>query len=212
VVAVSTLVSEHGTFRRSTLVGTFWGLGHALALLAAGGAVLALKLTVSPELGRWLEGGVAVMLVLLGVRALRQALLGRRLHAHRHRHDDREHLHLHVHRTEEMRGHDHQHGFAFGWRPFLVGIVHGLAGSAGLTLLVLATAPSALAGLAYVAMLGFGSVAGMLALTGLLSLPLALFTRRYARLHFHFQFLAGAASVAFGLWLLGLEVMAENLP
>lgn len=203
VVAVSAIVSEQGSLRRSSLVGTFWGLGHALSLLAAGGALLALKLSVPARAAIWLEGAVGAMLVLLGVSTLRAALHGWRLHAHRHAHDGREHVHLHAHRPGAEAAHHHAHPLGFGLRPFMVGVVHGLAGSAGAALLALGAAPSARAGLAYMGMLGLGSVAGMVGLSSLLSLPLALLSKRYTRLHLRFQLLAGACSLALGLWLFG---------
>src|SRR5919199_1932932 len=119
VVAVSTIVSEHRSLRKSSLVGTFWGLGHTASLLAAAVAVIVLKLRVPALLAPWLEFAVALMLVLLGARALGRALRGWRLHAHMHTHDGRRHVHLHLHRPGEGEAHAHRHLLGLGARPFL---------------------------------------------------------------------------------------------
>jgi high-affinity nickel-transport protein len=86
-------------------------------------------------------------------------------------------------------------------RPFLVGLLHGLAGSAALTLVVLASLPSLAAGVLYVLVFGVGSTAGMLLLSGLIGLPFALAPSRWARFHLGAQSVAGAASLGLGLWL-----------
>jgi ABC-type nickel/cobalt efflux system permease component RcnA len=201
VVAVTTLASQKIGLRRTSLVGAFWGLGHALSLGAVGGVILALRLTVPPAAGHALEAVVAVMLVVLGTLALRRALRWR-LHAHPHQHDGTTHVHFHAHHRETPQEHGHPHPFQGGLRPFLVGLVHGLAGSAGLALLALTAAPTLAAGLAYLAIFGVGSIAGMLLLSTLLSVPLAYVEGRYATLHRAVQLAAGAVSVAFGLFVL----------
>jgi len=201
VVAVTALATQKKGWRRTSLVGAFWGMGHALSLGVVGGAVLALRLEVPPSVADALEAAVAVMLVGLGAVAVRRALRWR-LHAHPHAHDGSVHVHFHAHPRGAEEAHQHAHALRDGLRPFLVGLVHGLAGSAGLALLALGAAPSLSAGLAYILMLGLGSIAGMLILSGLLSLPLAYLEARYAAFHRGVQLAAGAASVAFGLWLL----------
>jgi len=201
VMAVTTLASDRIGWRRSSAVGAFWGLGHALSLAVVGGAILALRLSVPREVGDALEAVVALMLVGLGAAAVRRALRWR-LHAHPHEHDGSVHVHFHAHRADAPEGHRHPHPLRGGLRPFLVGLVHGLAGSAGLALLALGAAPSFAAGFAYIVMLGLGSMAGMLILSGLMSLPLAYLEARYAAFHRGVQLVAGAASVAFGLYLL----------
>ncbi|HEY8148288.1 MAG TPA: urease accessory protein UreH [Vicinamibacteria bacterium] len=201
VVAVTTLASQKIGLRRTSLVGAFWGLGHALALGVAGGVILALRLTVPPATRHALEALVAVMLVVLGTLALRRALRWK-LHAHPHQHDGTTHVHFHAHRRQETQVHRHAHPLQGGLRPFLVGLVHGLAGSAGLALLALTAAPTLGAGLVYLAIFGLGSIAGMLLLSALMSVPLSYVEARYAALHRAVQVAAGAVSVAFGLYLL----------
>ena len=206
VVAVTTLASQKVGLRRTSLVGAFWGLGHALSLGVAGGVILALRLTVPPAASHALEALVAVMLVVLGTLALRRALRWK-LHAHPHQHDGTTHVHFHAHRRQEIQVHRHPHPLHGGLRPFLVGLVHGLAGSAGLALLALTAAPTLGAGLVYLAIFGLGSIAGMLLLSALMSVPLAYVEARYAALHRAVQVAAGAVSVAFGLYLLWEHVV-----
>jgi ABC-type nickel/cobalt efflux system permease component RcnA len=212
VVAVTTLASQKAGVARTSLVGAFWGLGHATSLGLAGGAILALRLSVPSAVSDALESVVAVMLVILGVLALRRALRFS-LHAHPHAHDGATHVHFHAHRPEEARGlapvadharsgHDHPHPLRGGLRPYLVGTVHGLAGSAALALLALGAAPTLGVGLAYLVVFAVGSIAGMLLLSALMSLPLVYVEARYARVHRAVQVAAGLASVAFGLYLL----------
>ena len=201
LVAVSTIVGEHRSLKKSSLVGTFWGLGHTASLLVAAVAVIVLKLRVPETLAPWLEFAVALMLVLLGARALRKALRGRRLHAHMHTHDGRRHIHLHLHRPGEEHAHTHRHLLGVGARPFLVGMVHGMAGSAALMLLVLATIPSAVAGLIYVGVFGLGSVGGMVVMSGLMSLPFVLSAKRFGAAGGWLQLATGLLSFCFGLLL-----------
>jgi ABC-type nickel/cobalt efflux system permease component RcnA len=216
VAAVSTIVSEQRGLRGSALVGGFWGLGHALALLLAGGALLAWRLQVTERVAALLEAGVAVMLVLLGILAIRRAARGLRLHAHKHTHDGREHVHIHAHHEADAHAKDahaegsHRHGHALGvgLRPLVVGMVHGLAGGAAPALLVMGAAPSFIAGLAYLAALAAGSALGMVLLSALMSLPLHLLAARYQLLQLRVQLLAGACSLAIGLLLFGRHVWA----
>src|SRR5437660_8754852 len=171
IAAVSTIVSESRSVRRSSLIGTFWGLGHTMSLLIAGVLVIALKVRISDRVALWMEFAVALMLILLGLKAMLKPLRGWRIHVHQHVHDGGSHSHVHLHRPSEEHAHKHRHLIRSGARPFLVGMVHGMAGSAALMILVLATIPSALAGLIYIAVFGIGSVGGILIMGSLISLP-----------------------------------------
>src|SRR3989442_864856 len=174
IAAVSTIVSESKSMRRSSLVGTFWGLGHTVSLLVAGIFVIVLKFEISPRLASWIEVVVALMLILLGGRSLLKSVRGFKVHVHQHSHDGTEHVHVHIHRPGEQHKHRHRHLIKLGTRPFLIGLVHGMAGSGALTILVLATIPSALAGLVYMAVFGLGSIGGMFLMSALISVPFVL--------------------------------------
>jgi ABC-type nickel/cobalt efflux system permease component RcnA len=205
VAAVSTLVSEQRSVAGSCLLGTFWGIGHTTALLVAGLAVIGLKLTITPALEQGLEALVALVLILLGGQVLLRGLTPVSLHRHAHTHDgfSHSHTHLHVGRDEPHR---HLHLFRMGRRSFFVGLVHGLAGSAALMLIVLATIPSLPGQLLYILFFGAGSTAGMLALSGLIGVPFALMAGRSAVANVVIQTLAGAATLGLGVALL-LEFM-----
>ena len=200
VAAVSTIVSESKSVRRSSLIGTFWGLGHTIALLLVGIFVIALKFQISPRLALWMEFIVALMLILLGSRALLKSLRDYKVHVHRHTHDGTEHIHVHLHRPGEHR-HGHRHLIKVGARPFFIGLVHGMAGSGALTILVLATIPSALVGLVYVAVFGLGSMGGMFLMSAVISLPFVLTGNRFRVFSQALQIMVGLFSLSFGLFL-----------
>jgi ABC-type nickel/cobalt efflux system permease component RcnA len=210
VVAVSSIVSEHRSLWRSALVGGLWGAGHTFSLVLVGLVVLVFKVTIPPRVGNWLEFGVALMIIALGVMALARVLRKRAdVHLHRHAHDGASHVHVHFHEqgTEHATGKvgptrsSHSHAIArMGFKPLLVGAMHGLAGSAALTLLVLTRIQSVSLGLLYLALFGLGSTFGMLLMSGLIGLPFALSSRRLSSFNYGLQTVAGSLSVAFGFW------------
>ena len=201
MVAVSTIVSESRSVRRSSLIGTFWGLGHTLSLLCASVVVIALKVRIPDRIALWMEFAVALMLIFLGLRTTMKSLRGWKLHRHCHTHDGNTHTHLHLHRERDELAHHHRHLIRSGARPFFVGMVHGMAGSAALTLLVLATIPSAVAGLIYIAVFGLGSVGGMLIMSSLISLPFVFAQKSFRLLGEAMQLIVGLSSVAFGVFM-----------
>jgi len=201
IAAVSTIVSERKSLWSSSLVGVFWGIGHTLSLFVAGVAVIFLHFEMGERLAQMLELGVAVMLIALGVNSLHKIIRGARLHVHVHEHGGRRHVHPHIHESEtehELHGH---HRLRFGARPLLVGIVHGLAGSAAVMLLVLSTIPSPALGIAYIGVFGVGTIGGMLTMSLLMGLPTQLTATRYARAHLAVRGLAGCFSLGLGLFM-----------
>jgi hypothetical protein len=200
VAAVSTFVAEHRTVGRSCLLGAFWGAGHALALGVAGMAMIVFRVTLSPAIERMLETAVALLLIGLGVRALLRAA-PITLHRHRHLHGTGVHTHVHLH-VGRASDHEHVHLGDVGRRPFVVGIVHGLAGSGAIVLLVLATVRSPLVALLYIVVFGLGATVGMLAMSGLVAVPLALTARRSRMARTIVSAATGIVSVAVGLALL----------
>ena len=223
VVAVSTIVSEHRNVLRSALVGGLWGAGHTASLVVVGVLVLVFRVNVPLPLANWLEFAVALMIIALGVMAVTRVLrrgfgIHVHRHPHRHSHDGQSHVHIHFHErggTEHPGAGAHQtslsshlsHSHAIsrlGFKPFVVGAVHGLAGSAALTLLVLTQIQSVWLGLLYLAVFGVGSTLGMLLMSGLIGLPFvlsgALSGHRLTRINYALQTGAGGLSIAFGLW------------
>jgi hypothetical protein len=208
LAAVSTLVSERKSLLSSTLIGGWWGLGHTISLLAAGVAVILLQVQISPRLEQSLEFCVALMLIGLGANVLYKLYQGGSLHTHVHTHGGHTHIHPHVHEhnpkpaappvaTEPPTHHD----FRLGARPLLIGMVHGLAGSAGLFLLGVAAIQSVSGKFMYIAVFGAGSIGGMMLMSSLLSLPAYLAARHFWRAYSAIRLLAGCFSFGFGLWL-----------
>ena len=204
VVAVSTIVSQQRNVWRSTLVGAMWGAGHTASLLIAGAIVLSLRIAIPEQVSKWFEFGVALMIIGLGAAALWAALFKRRdVHVHEHSHDGVSHVHIHFHesQTRHQAARQHSHAIsAVGIKPVLIGAVHGLAGSAALTLLVLTQIDSAWMGFFYLAIFGLGSIVGMILMSGLIGLPFALTATTVGRVHRHLQTTAAGLSLAFGLW------------
>ena len=207
LIAVSTIVSEQKNFKWASLIGAFWGLGHTTTLFIVGLLVIGLRVTIPPRLGSGLELLVALMLVILGVNVLRNSFGAERVHLHTHSHNPETHTHFHVHENPKQ-DHGHGHPFKAMRRPFIVGMVHGLAGSAALMLLVLSTIESPLGGLLYIVIFGLGSVGGMLLLSGIISLPFILTAQRFSLMNRWIRVIAGVASVGFGLFL-GWEIGSE---
>jgi high-affinity nickel-transport protein len=219
VIAVATIVARTRRFGAGALVGTFWGVGHSVTMTAVGLAVVVFNVTVTPRVALSLELTAALMLILLGalrivwvfhdsdpvpVTHLGEAHAhapGPALHSHPHAHGDAVHRHPHVHPPARLLRALQTVGPAQALRSTLVGLVHGLAGSAAVALLVLSTIRSTMGAVGYLVLFGFGTILGMTAITGLLSLP---FTIRGPRIERGRQALAlatGALSLAFGLYL-----------
>lgn len=208
VAAVSCIASRERSFRRIVRHGAVWGVGHTLTLiLFAGGAIL-LGAGLPDSFALALEGLVGLMLAGLGGHVLFR-LMREKVHFHRHRHQDgTEHFHAHRHGTETGnhaagQAHDHEHPSGLPWRSLLVGMTHGMAGSAALLVLAAAGLQSPAEGLAYVALFGIGSIAGMALLSALMAVPLAWSARTLTWAHRGLQGVAGGATLIFGLWIAG---------
>lgn len=196
IVAVSTIAAGNRSLKRSCAVGFCWGVGHTAVLLVAGLAVLGFHLAIPHDTARLFEAGVGVMLIGLGL-SVGWTLLRERLHVHAHTHEDGT-GHLHVHSHLEGHGHAHLHRYRLEYKSLAVGMVHGLAGSAALLLLVLSTVRSLTDGMLYILVFGAGSIAGMVLLGAVLSLPFAVTPARLVRTHLALRALAGLASVSLG--------------
>lgn len=192
VVAVTTLVSRRQSTRAALSLGALWGVGHGLTLLLVGGAIILLGIVVPPRLGLALELSVAVMLIALGALNLRAASREARArsaaHAHGHGGRDVAGAGAHVVPTRKVRS-------------FVIGVVHGLAGSAAVALLVLSTIRDAALSFLYLGLFGAGTVAGMMMFTTALAFPIAAAARRFGTIERWLGSVTGALSMAFGLFL-----------
>lgn len=210
VAAVSSLACHARSAGRMVRHGVVWGLGHALTLAAVAGLALATGLALDARLATWLEGAVGAVLVLLGVHVLYR-LVRDRVHFHMHRHDGGTvHLHAHSHAGAPAHAHgfqhDHDHPRGLPLRTLVVGMVHGLAGSAALLVLAAAAIRDPLTGLLYVALFGLGSIAGMAVLSALIAVPLAWTARALTAANRLLQGAIGAATAGLGLVVLSRAI------
>jgi len=184
------------------MIGAMWGLGHTVSLMAAGVVVIFLHFEISKHAERILEFCVGIMLVVLGINTLRKLARGMYVHVHVHEHGDHLHAHPHIHEhSEHVEPHTH-HGLRLSARPLLIGIVHGFAGSAAITLLVLTTISSPAVGLLYIAVFGIGSIGGMMVMSTLMALPARFAPARYARANLALRCVTGLFSLSFGIFMI----------
>jgi high-affinity nickel permease len=197
VAAVSTIASEQRSLLGSSLVGALWGIGHTISLLAAAALIVLLHIEISDRVSLGLEFMVGLMLIILGVNALRKLLRGGHLHIHVHQHGGRQHVHPHIHDGRQLDGRSH-HGLKLQRRPLIIGMIHGLAGSGALMLLVLSTIRQPVVGLFYVLIFGVGSTGGMMLMSALVGLPAKLTAQRFSRANAILRAGSGAFSIVLG--------------
>ena len=199
LAALSTVLAERPTVQASTAIGLFWGLGHTLMLLCVGTVLLGLNLTIPESLSSVFEFGVGVMLVVLGV-SLARRIYRERWHLHVHEHEGRAHVHVHSHRVQA--DHAHGHWYQGSLRPLLIGMAHGLAGSAALMLIVLSTVTGIGQGIGYIVVFGVGSILGMVGVGAVLSVPVIYSATVGPRAYYVVQGLACVASIGLGVLMM----------
>lgn len=203
LAAVASLATRSRSVLDTAYQGAAWGIGHTLTLFAFGGAVLLADALVPEEVASALELGVGFMLILLGADVLRRVILDR-VHFHAHRHGVTEHFHAHSHRGDgdhDSDPHRHSHRAKLPLRALLVGMMHGMAGSAALILLALQTVTSPWQGLLYIAIFGFGSVVGMAIVGAVISLPLRYSSRGLTWAHNSLKSLIGLFTIGLGSYI-----------
>jgi high-affinity nickel permease len=208
LVAVSTVLAERPSWRASSLVGFSWGVGHTAVLLLVGAIVLILRVPIPNPVATAAETLVGLMLVVLG-GVLGLKLIRDRWHVHHHDHGGMRHVHFHSH--SHSAGHAHRHWWRESLRPLCIGMAHGLAGSAALLLLVVASAGSVIEGLIYIAVFGCGSILGMMLVGLALSLPIVWSLRFGRPLFLAVQGMASVGSITLGCWIVYRILVAEPL-
>jgi ABC-type nickel/cobalt efflux system permease component RcnA len=225
VIAVTTIVSNQRNSMRAALIGAFWGVGHTLTILVVGTAIILFNLVIPVRVGLSMELSVAVMLIILGLwnvagflRSLpagstHTADVEKVIHSHPHNHGDYIHNHAHAHLAE---GHSHSldntpvawMDGAFGkvgvyqyLRPFVIGVVHGLAGSAAVALLVLTTIRNVHWAVAYLLIFGVGTIAGMMLITMSLATAFRLVGNTRQTFSRRLALASGLLSLGFGLFV-----------
>jgi len=159
LAAVATLMTGERSSAKAAWLGACWGLGHTLTLLTAGTVLVVMRVDMPVFASEMFELGVILLLLGFGLRAIYQAYAGPAGPTH---------THANGRSSEPLRRRR-----TLARRPLVVGAVHGLAGSGALTALVVATLPSTLTRLSYLALFGIGSTLGMAVLSGLLGWPMA---------------------------------------
>lgn len=204
LAAVASLATRSRSLRQTLRLGATWGVGHTLALFLFGSVVLWMDTVMPEELARGLEFAVGIMLVILGADVLLR-LRRKRIHFHLHRHaDGAVHFHAHSHPNEERHDpadHHHEHPHGLTLRALLVGLVHGMAGSAALILLTLEAIDDPWQGMLYILIFGAGSILGMAILSAVIALPLALTGRHLTRLHHILHAVVGLFTMGSGAWI-----------
>ena len=207
LAAVSAIVGDRKSIWSSSIVGGLWGIGHTLSLFGAGVVIILLKsaeITTLERYERYLEGAVGVMLLALGLNVLRKLFTAEKLHAHEHLHEGHSHTHIHIHGSDEAPATHH----AFSPRSVVVGMVHGLAGSAGLMLLILPSIESSALAMAFIVIFGVGSIGGMIVMSFLMGLPLHLTAGRFAMMNKGIRVAAGLFSFGLGMLIVYEKLMA----
>jgi sulfite exporter TauE/SafE len=201
VAAVSSLATRAGSVSETIRQGAAWGVGHTVTLFLIGSFVILADSLVPTRVATTLEFLVGLMLVALGLDVIRR-LVRERVHFHLHRHGDGiTHFHAHSHAGEtdhDPDRHIHHHPERLPLRALLVGLMHGMAGSAALILLTLQTVSSPWTGLLYIALFGLGSILGMAALSAVIAVPLRYSARSVTWLHGGLQAVVGVATIVIG--------------
>src|SRR6266478_2837132 len=225
VIAVTTIVTNQRNSMRAALIGAFWGIGHTLTIFVVGAGIILFNLVIPVRVGLSMELSVAVMLIILGLlnvagfmRSMPAGLIhtpdGKTVvHSHPHSHGDYTHDHPHVHQTE---GHLHPtDDVPVAWmdrvfgtvsvyqylRPFVVGVVHGLAGSAAVALLVLTTVRSVQWAIAYLLVFGVGTIAGMMLITMSIASAFTIVGTGRKKFSHRLALASGLLSLSFGLFV-----------
>jgi len=176
VVAVAAITARTRRVFPATLIGIVWGFGHTITLFAVGAGIILFNWVVPPRIGLAMEFAVALALVTVGLLNLRP-------------------------REERPSELDREPGRPPAGRAFFVGLVHGLAGSAAVALLVLATVRDPRWACLYLLVFGLGTLLGMAIITTGFALPLAMATNRWGGMERLIRLSTGALSLLFGVWL-----------
>lgn len=200
LVAVSTMVAEERRLWPAARLGLWWGAGHLLPISAVGLPLVALHLHLPQVWEHGVDLGVGVLLVSLGLRTLWN-LRRQRVHLHVHEHDGSVHPHFHSHSHGPGHAHIHPTPAGRGRLSFLIGVVHGLAGSGAAAVLAMTAAPSLAAAVGHLLAFGIGTWAGMFFATLCIAAPTLAATTRWEQGYSLARALAGLASVAVGLWM-----------
>jgi high-affinity nickel-transport protein len=224
VIAVTTIVSNQRNSMRAAMIGAFWGVGHTLTIFVVGAGIILFNLVIPVRVGLSMELSVAVMLIILGVWNVAGFLRAvpvpgvpvaaeKVVHTHSHSHGEFVHNHPHTHAHEsqsDSRDHvpvdwmDRVFGRVSAYqyvRPLVVGIVHGLAGSAAVALLVLTTIRNVHWAVAYLLIFGVGTIAGMMLITMSIASAFTMMGKGRQKFSRRLALASGLLSLGFGIFV-----------
>ncbi len=205
LAAVSTLATRQGSLLQACRLGLAWALGHTASVGVVVLAIMAGGLHLPARFSPATDLLVALLLIALGGSVLLRYVRGR-WHLHVHTHDSGPHLHLHSHAHGAAHAHAHPQGDAR--RSLGFGLLHGLAGSAAILVLLVAAAPTRTAQLAYFLAFAAGTMLGMLLVSFSLASVVRLASGRGARWATALHLGSAVTSVVVGVLLAG-KVAAE---
>ena len=186
VVAIGTITARQKSVKSSMAVGGLWGIGHSAMVTVVGILIIFLHLNIPARVGTMLEFMVGMMLVILGVINIFQTIRLPTVHRHEHSHGGKTHTHTHFHLI----------------RPFVVGSVHGLAGSAAIALLILATINNSIYAIYYLLIFNLGVIVGMMIVTTLIGASLVYVKNKINDLNKYFVLGSGIISFIFGIYVM----------
>jgi cytochrome c biogenesis protein CcdA len=195
VVAVSALLCNNTSLRKSIVSATAWGAGHSVILFLVGLLVLILRVAIPESFVTLFEFAGGVLLVILGILVVKP-LIAERIHTHQHGNRENTHTHMHVHLTDSSKGHTHLH------RSAITGVLQGLEGSAALMLVTLTTVSSAELGLVFILVFGAGVILGMVGIACLISSLLAYTISHLEKVHKAIKAATGSVSIVFGVFII----------
>ncbi|MDC3417755.1 sulfite exporter TauE/SafE family protein [Aquibacillus salsiterrae] len=205
VVAVSTIASQSKKLSKASLAGVFWGIGHTTTLFIVGFVLIMMKGQITDTWALSLEFVVGIMMVYLGLTNI-TSIRKEKVHAHTHYHDGKVHSHFYSDKNKES--HDYKH--VSYRKSLIIGLIHGLAGSAAMVLLTIASVDTLWQGAIYLIIYGVGTMFGMFLVTSFISIPFVLSVKKVKINHFIIR-LAGVASLAYGLVIMYNIGITEEL-
>ncbi len=210
IVAVTTIISRQKKgIASNALVGILWGIGHSVTVTLVGIPIIIYAFVVPEQLGLILEFFVGVMLVILGILNLTgitskisERFTPLTLHKHPHPEGSSKHSHLHLHLPTGLRNSFHHLGLFQTLRPLIIGLVHGLAGSTAIALLILGTIKNTNLAIFYLLIFHIGVISGMMLFTLGIGASLTVAKKKSADLNHYLVPLSGILSLLFGLYII----------